>query len=103
MAGHLRIISNRITKVIIAIGLALMMMPSVMAHELTEEYSETVVERYISISELKVSAIGSLRKKVYPENHKIDSDIDVNFLKHLPCSNSYTRLYLLYFSFLFYE
>jgi hypothetical protein len=65
MAGHLRIISNRITKVIIAIGLALMMMPSVMAHELTEEYSETVVERYISISELKVPAIDARSERKY--------------------------------------
>jgi len=103
MTGHLRIITKKLIKVFICFGLSLMMIPSAMAHEIAEESSETVIERYINITEAQLNTRRIIRKKDSSSNCKADSKVYFDFFQSAPCSISNTRLYLLYHALMFYE
>ena len=103
MTGHLRVIRKKLIHVFICLGLSLIMTPSAMAHEIAEESSETSIERYINITEVRLNKRYLLRKKNPSDNHTVQQEIYFDFLPSTPCSIPNTRLYLLYHALMYYE
>jgi uncharacterized protein with PhoU and TrkA domain len=100
---NLLMIRKNTVKLLINLALSLMLLPSGMAHVVSEEYTETAMERIINLTEIQVSPSQAAEIKSTTKTSQTESDLDIGSRPVHPHPTSRSRLFLLYHSLMFYE